>query len=148
MGAATLLSEAGHDERVAALILDSMHAQITVSVGRVLETEHGLPPLPGSWAIIAGVRLRTGVDVTTVDPLRTITRLGDRPVLLLHGALDRIDQPAESADLNAAAGRQAGVPVELHYCEAAGHGGVIDACPTQWADWAIAFLDAARSRGR
>ncbi len=120
-----------------------MHAHITVSIGNGLETEHGHPSLPGSWAIMAGVLLRTGADVTTIDPVGTITRLGDRPVLLIHSTTDVLDRPSESAELNFHAALDAGVPVELHYCQGAKHGEVIDTCPAAWAGWATSFLDGA-----
>lgn len=143
-GAATALAEAGDDPRVRALVLDSMHAAVSAQVGNILETENGHPAWPGSWAIIAGVSLRIGADITGVDPVRTITRVGDRPVLLIHGSADLADRPSESAERNLHAALEAGVPVGLEICPGAGHGKVIDTCPEAWARWAVAFMDAAR----
>jgi hypothetical protein len=147
MGASTVLAEAVTDQRVKALILDSMHAHTLVSIGNVLEAENGHPSLPGSWAIVAGVAIRIGADWTEVDPVRTIVQLGDRPVLLTHGTNDVLDRPAESADFNVQAALGVGVPVELHYCRGATHGAVIDTCPTDWARWVTSFLEGARRRG-
>jgi pimeloyl-ACP methyl ester carboxylesterase len=143
MGAATSLAEAVSDQRVEALILDSMHAELIVSAGNVLETEHGHPAFPGSVAIIAAASLRVGADVTSIDPVRTITQVGDRPVLLIHSTTDVIDRPAESAELNFHAALDAGVAVELHYCPGAVHGKAIDRCPADWSRWANEFLAAA-----
>ncbi len=86
---------------------------------------------------------RLGVDVTSIDPVRTITRMGKRPVLLLHGTADITDRPEQSADVNFHAALAAGVPVELHYCIGARHGLVIDSCPTEWANWANWFFASA-----
>jgi hypothetical protein len=36
-----------------------------------------------------------------------------------------------------------GVPAELHMCPGATHGKVIDTCPTEWGQWAVAFLNRA-----
>lgn len=146
MGGATVLAEAVSDQRVRALILDSMHASALVSIGNGAEAENGQPSLPSSWAVVVGVAIRIGADWTVVDPVRTITRVGDRPVLLIHGTNDVLDRPADSADRNFHAGMDAGVPVELEYCRGATHGAVIDTCPDDWARWAVSFLDGARQR--
>ena len=89
--------------------------------------------------------LRIGADVTSLDPVGTIGRLGDRPVPPTHGSADVVDRPAETAERNMAAALEAGVPVGLEICPGAGHGAVIDTCPTDWARWAVLFMDAARS---
>jgi hypothetical protein len=148
MGAATLLAEAVTDSRIQAFVLDSMHANLDVSVGNVMETEHGYPSVPGAMAILTGVRLRTGGDVTTIDPLKTIVRMGDRPVLLLHSTTDKIDPPVQAAEKNFHAALDAGVPVELNYCKGlttgnGSHGRVIERCPVEWTRWANQFLEAA-----
>jgi pimeloyl-ACP methyl ester carboxylesterase len=142
-GGATALAEAGGDPRVRALVLDSMHATVSAQLGSVLETENSLPAWPGSWAIITGASLRIGADITTVDPQRTITRVGDRPVLLIHGSADLVDRPGESAERNLHAALGAGVAVGLEICPGGGHGTVIDTCPKEWARWAISFMTAA-----
>jgi len=142
-GAATSLAEAAADPRIDALILDSMHANLVDTIGNGLEVENGQPSLPGAWAIAALWSLRVGGDVTSIDPVRMITRLGDRPVLLTHGTDDQIDRPAESVERNLHAAMTAGVPVELHYCPASGHGKTLETCPDEWARWATSFLEGA-----
>ena len=126
MGAAASLAEAVEDPRIDGLILDSMHANLVVASGNILEAEHGHPSLPGSWAIVALTSLRVGGDVTSVDPVAMITRLGDRPVLLTHGTGDQVDRPAESAERDLHAAMAAGVPIELHYCQGSTHGKTLE----------------------
>jgi fermentation-respiration switch protein FrsA (DUF1100 family) len=118
-----------------------MHATIVASFGDGIEVESHLPGYPTTYAAVLAASAKTRHDLPSVDPVRTITQLGDRPVLLLHGAADPLDRPEHSAELNLAAATAAGVPVELHYCPGAGHGQVVDTCPAQWAAWAKAFLD-------
>ena len=146
MGGVTVLAEAVSDPRVRALILDSMHASALVSIGNGVEVENGVPSLPTSWAVVVGVAIRIGADWTVVDPVQTISRVGDRPVLLVHGTNDVLDRPAQSADRNFHAAMDAGVPVELEYCRGATHGAVIDTCPDDWARWTVSFLDGAQQR--
>jgi pimeloyl-ACP methyl ester carboxylesterase len=87
--------------------------------------------------------LRLGLDVSAVDPIRMIGRLGDRPVLLTHGTKDPYNPPAQSADRNFKAAQDADVPVELRYCEGAGHAQVVVKCPREWREWVTTFLDPA-----
>jgi hypothetical protein len=144
-GAATALAEAGDDPRVRALVLDSMHAEVSTQLRRVLETEEPYPPWPTAWAMIMGASLRLGEDLASVDPVRTITRVGDRPVLLIHGAADLVDRPDESAERNLDAALGAGVTIGLQVCPGAEHGEVIDQCPEAWAQWAVSFMKAAQA---
>lgn len=143
-GASTALAEVRTDDRVRALILDSMHSGVELQLGNVIEGERGLPPWPAAAAVIAGASFTLGGDLTSVDPIRTITQVGNRPILLSHGSVDRIDRPTESVERNVAAAIDAGVNVEVHICVGAGHGQVIDVCHDQWAEWVTAFLANAR----
>ena len=81
-----------------------------------------------------------GVDLGSIDPVRNVRLLGQRPVLLLHGTKDVLDRPEESAERTFRAAQEAGVPVTLHYCEGATHGMVIDTCKEEWPVWANDFL--------
>jgi len=144
MGAATVLGAAVADQRIRALILDSMHADIVTSVGNALEEDFGYPGGPAALALMTGVSIRIGGDVTAIDPIRLIGRLGDRPVLLIQGTVDQVDPPAEASDRNFQAALAAGVPAELAYCPGARHGLTVKTCPSQWASWATSFLELAR----
>jgi acetyl esterase/lipase len=141
-GASTALAEARTDDRVRALILDSMHSGVELQLGNVIEGEDGLPPWPAAAAVIAGASSILGGDLTSVDPIRTITQVGARPILLTHGSSDPIDRPSESVERNVAAAIDAGMNVEVHICVGAGHGHVIDVCGPAWAEWVTSFLAA------
>jgi pimeloyl-ACP methyl ester carboxylesterase len=144
-GAATALAEAIDDPRIRALVLDSMHATIERQLASVAATELHVPAWPGVPATILGVSMRLGEDVTSLDPVRTIVRIGGRPVLLTHGTDDEIDRPAESLDVNLAAALDAGIDVRVERCEGAGHGQVVATCGDAWADWVGDFLSEARA---
>jgi len=144
-GAAAALAEAAGDQRVRALILDSMHASIEKQLGNVIVTEKHLPAWPAAWAVVAGISSRLGSSIQTVDPVRTLVQITDRPILLTHGLDDLLDRPSDSLDLNVAAAKGAGVDIEVHTCSGAGHGRVVEVCATDWGDWVRAFLFAAMS---
>jgi pimeloyl-ACP methyl ester carboxylesterase len=142
MGAATAITEARSDPRVQALALDSMHTRLAYQFERRLERA-GHPSYPGTWAIFAGAFIRTGgLDLSEADPMDAIVDLGDRPILLTHGTADDENLPerteAFAADLAAA-----GVPVELQWCEGAGHGLVDETCPDPYAGWVRDFFTRA-----
>jgi dipeptidyl aminopeptidase/acylaminoacyl peptidase len=143
MGGATSVLAAAKDPRIEALILDSMHARVVDVVGRRLEVDAGHPSIPGTPAIIAGIWLRTGINLLDADPISFIPELGTRPLLLIHGTADQNDLPERSAEAVFDEAERAGVPVELHLCEGAPHGLVIDTCPDEWARWSVDFLNRA-----
>ena len=143
MGGAAAAAAAVGDPRIVALLLDSTHASAVQVIGRRLSVEAGHPPYPGAWGIVAGAWLRTGLDIRGVDPVETVPRLGDRPVLLIHGSHDPIDVPAESAERIVEAARAAGVDIRLQYCAGGGHGNLMDHCPEGWGAWAVDFFERA-----
>jgi pimeloyl-ACP methyl ester carboxylesterase len=141
MGGATAVMAAVNDQRIEALILDSTHARVEDLVGRRLEVDEGHPSLPGTPAILLGIWLRTGLNLMDANPINYIPALGHRPLLLIHGTADQQDLPERSVNANYRAAQAAGVPAELHMCEGATHGHVIDTCPADWGRWSVEFLD-------
>ena len=142
MGGATAIGVAGTDERVSAVIVDSTHATLQSAVQARLDRAGYPLSLPGSWGILMGGLLRTGLDMTSADPDRAITRLGDRPVLLLVGGADESVGDDPGGRLRAAA-EKADVPVTLETCPAAGHAELLETCPDDYAAWVLGFLDSA-----
>ena len=142
MGAATALREAATDTRVDAMAIDSAHARLSYTIeARVQRAGH--PAYPGTWAIFLASLLRTGVDYGAADPLDAVPHLGDRPLLILHGDADTANDLQFNAVPLRDAAEAAGVPVELHVCEDAGHGGVLDTCPREYREWLLGFFDRA-----
>ena len=143
MGGGTSALAAASDQRIEALILDSTHAYVANIVERRLEVDSGYPAHPGTSAILAGVWVRTGLDLMDADPARAVAHLGARPLLLVHGAADVHDVPSQSVDVIYAAAQAAGVSVERHLCAGAAHGIVVDTCPHEWGQWVTTFIDRA-----
>jgi pimeloyl-ACP methyl ester carboxylesterase len=119
LGAATAMAEARDDPRVEALALDSMHTRLRYQVEARLQ-HRGHPAYPGTWAIFLGIRFRTGLDVGSIDAADEIGQVADRPILLSHGTADTEDLPARTQEFYDDA-LAAGVSIELHWCEGAGH---------------------------
>ena len=139
MGGATALAEAGRDDRVDGVIVESAHATLaTAAQARLDRSGYPLSTL-GSWAILLGTLIRTGEDVSSVDPVQTVQRLDDRPLLLIHGQTDGSIGPDDAQSILAAA-TDAGSPAELHVCPAAGHGESAEVCAEDYAGWVLGFL--------
>lgn len=139
MGGATSLNEADSDERIDALVIESTHATMA-SAAQARLTKGGYPlSLPGSWAILLGSLLRTGEDISAADPVNAIGRLDGQPVLLVAGDADDTMDPGDPDRLLGAA-REAGSDVELRMCPDAGHAESLEACPEEYRDWVLGFL--------
>jgi uncharacterized protein len=140
MGGATAIAEADRDERVDALIIESTHATLANAAQARLEIAGYPLAMPGSWAILLGSLMRTGEDVSSVDPVQGVQRLDDRPVLLIDGGGDAAIGPG-AADHLLTAATEAGSPAELQVCAEAGHADSDNACPLEYPGWVLGFLE-------
>jgi pimeloyl-ACP methyl ester carboxylesterase len=144
MGGASALNEAVGDQEVDALILDSLHATLSNAIQARLDRQHYPLSLPGAWAILLGGLLRTGQDMSAVDPISLIGRF-DRPVLIIAGGRDDAIGANDPQDLLAAA-RNGRAQADLQVCAPANHGQAVERCRGDYADWVLGFLE--RSLGR
>jgi pimeloyl-ACP methyl ester carboxylesterase len=140
MGGAAALSEAVGDQHVDALILDSTHATLANALQARLEREGYPLSLPGAWSILLGALIRTGQDVSAVDPVQRIAQY-HRPVLIIVGGQDDQIGPTDGQDLLAAANRGGTPSAELEVCDDAGHGQAIQSCGGAYGDWVLGFLE-------
>jgi pimeloyl-ACP methyl ester carboxylesterase len=149
MGAVAAVAEARADTRVEALALDSMHTRTRYQVEQRL-IHGGHPPYPGTWAIFLAARLRAGVDLGSIDAEDAIPDLVRLPVLLSHGTADTEDLPDRTQAFYDEA-RAAGVDIELHWCEGAGHnaeaGMPVWVCRDDFAAWMLAFFSRTLAAG-
>jgi pimeloyl-ACP methyl ester carboxylesterase len=140
MGGAAALAEAIADEDVDALILDSTHATLADALQARLERQGYPLSLPGAWSILLGALIRTGQDISVVDPVQRIA-VYDRPVLIIVGEQDDVIGPTDGQDLLAAAREGGRASAELRVCKSAGHGGAIHSCSGAYRDWVLGFLE-------
>jgi pimeloyl-ACP methyl ester carboxylesterase len=147
MGAVTALAESLQDPRVEALALDSMHTRMRFQIEARLE-QAGHPAYPGTWATFLGARLRTGVDIGSIDAQDEVSAMRSIPVLLTHGTADTQDLPERTQafyeELQAR-----GIPAELHWCEGSGHtapaGMPAEVCRDAFGGWVRDFFTTALS---
>ena len=140
MGGASALAEADQDERIDAVIAESTHAALANAAQARLDASGYPLSMPGSWAILLGTLIRTGEDVSAVDPVQTVERLDDRPLLLIHAGNDGSIGPDDAESMLAAA-EAAGSPTELDICPNAAHAESLDTCPGDYPGWVLGFLE-------
>jgi pimeloyl-ACP methyl ester carboxylesterase len=148
LGAATALSEVVGDDRIEAVVLDSMHTRLRYQVEARVEQEFHQPAYPATWAVLAGASLMAGVDVNAADADDVVARYDRRPMLLIHGTADTQDLPARTQAFFE--GLQArGVPVELRWCDDSGHnaeaGMPAEVCADDYGQWLRDFFSRAMS---
>jgi pimeloyl-ACP methyl ester carboxylesterase len=140
MGGAAALGEAIADQHVDALILDSTHATLANALQARLERQGYPLALPGAWSILLGALIRTGQDISAVDPVQRIG-LYDRPVLIIVGRQDDEIGPTDGQDLLAAARDGNSPSAELKVCDGADHGAALETCSGRYGDWVLGFLE-------
>lgn len=146
MGGASALAAADRDERIDALIVESTHATLANAIQARLDVAGYPLSIPGSWAILLGSLFRTGEDASSVDPVLSISRLEERPVLLVYGGADDSIGPTDAEDMEAAAA-EAGSDVQLYVCAAAGHDRSLEACAEDYPGWVLGFLERVLAPG-
>ncbi len=87
MGAATELLTAPDHPEMQAVIADSVFADLPALLDKELPKSSGLPVFfnPG---VVLSEQLLFGIDLNNTKPERAMSRLGNRPVLLIHSATD------------------------------------------------------------
>ena len=144
-GGAAVIDEAASDPRVAAVILDSIHATLANALQARLARD-GFPlSLPAAWSILLGGLLRTGEDMSSADPIQAIGRYGERPLLIIAAGNDDAVGPNDATDLLAAA-RADGAHAELQTCPGARHAKSIESCGSEYAGWVLDFLGRSMSQ--
>lgn len=149
-GAAAALELSRTDDRIDALIVDSIHARAANPIEQRIGPEGvkrlGLAAPPAwlsAWLAEVGIWVRTGSWPGDADPIDAIPDLGTRPLAIIYGTADTTDLPDRNALVLFAAAQAASVPVEIHVCDGAKHGQVVKTCPTEYRTWVRSFLERA-----
>lgn len=119
MGAAVAIMASARNTDVEALVLDGSFATHRGVVEYNFQRTFHLPPAP--FALLADYILwwRAGYRFHQVEPLREISLISPRPILIIHGGKDSIVDPKDAALLYAAAKD----PKELWFLPDADHCG-------------------------
>lgn len=140
MGGAAAIGVAADDERVAAVVTDSAFAQVdTVIVGGLRERYvRNRLARPLAWLVLLGMGWQAGSSMSSADPLRVVSRVAPRALLLIHGARD----PYVPMDSIFRLYRTAGAPKELWVVPEAAHREAATLRPQEYWARALAFFAA------
>lgn len=125
MGGAVSIMTAADDLRIQAVATLGAFASLDRAVWQRCKRHFGPFGPIAKWAMtnIGFVKRWYPVDFSRVSPINAVTRITPRPLLLLHGAKDKIVNLADARDLYGAAG----YPKELHILTESQHGIMPDA---------------------
>ncbi len=93
MGGATALLAAAEEPRIRAIVTDSAYASLTDMIRPGIRTFIGPLALPLAPLIVRYAETLLGVRAGEIRPEQAAARLGDRPILVIHGADDALTHP-------------------------------------------------------
>jgi uncharacterized protein len=129
MGAAIAILAAAEDTRIAAVLADSPFARLRWAVAEVARVQ-GYPPVIAPAMAYVGCRTiarRFGYPMKAFDPIEAVASISPRPLLLIHGADDKL----VSAENSRRIFERAGEPKELWILDGLGHcKGLDEVCDT------------------
>jgi fermentation-respiration switch protein FrsA (DUF1100 family) len=98
MGAAIALQNAAIDPRIAFCVADCSFSDLTMLLRYRLKVEYRLPFFPAMQLADLFVRLRTGMKLKDISPLRDVSNI-EAPVFFIHGMDDLYILPQMSIDM-------------------------------------------------
>jgi uncharacterized protein len=103
MGGSVSISVAATDKRVRGVVSDSAFADPTAVIGDRVKSLLRIPSSVLVWPVLLIHSRRTGARFTDFSPVAAIPLIGPRPVLIIHGTLDKAVPVSHAERLFAAA---------------------------------------------
>jgi uncharacterized protein len=141
MGASVAIMAAARDTRITAIVADSPFAAQRNPISRRVQQTRQISWFGQPILFFADHFLHwlLGYRFHDVEPIRDITQLGDRPILLIHGMDDSVIDPADTESLyKAAVG-----PKEAWLLDGVEHCGAYFADRPYYVRRVLEFFDAA-----
>jgi dipeptidyl aminopeptidase/acylaminoacyl peptidase len=133
MGGAVSIMAAARDPRVAAVVADSPFASQRQVLRRWFRRNLKLPTYP----LVRLMEEFLPYEIEQVEPIREVARIAPRALMLIHGALDAVTNPQDSAALYEAAGE----PKVMWALPSVGHCDAYFVDRTAYAERVSAFLE-------
>lgn len=138
MGGAVALMVSAKDERIGAVVVDSVHANLEESLGHHIRLLYRLPEIPFLFFISSAYRTWFGVWPRHMSPLHTIRHTSPRPVMLIAGDNDPRIPVKQTRRLFEAASK----PKELWLVQGAGHLEALSREPETYRSRLTVFFDS------
>ena len=98
MGASVAIMAAEEEPAITAVVADSPFADLTTYLKGNLSAWTDLPAIPFNRTVLTILPVLTGLNPDEVSPLQNVSKLGTRPLLLIHGTADA-DIPIHDSEL-------------------------------------------------
>jgi uncharacterized protein len=141
MGAATALMAAELEPKIKAVVSDSSYADLNDMVQPGLRTFVGRPAIFFAPLIMRWAEQMVGMKAGAVHPEASAAKLGERPLLVIHGADDQLTDPGSAPRIFAAASG----PRELWVVPDCGHARAPEVAHEEYKERVIAFFVNALS---
>ncbi len=138
MGGAVAIMVAARDERLKAVVVDSVYPDLEASIAHHLRLLYRLPRVPFLWFASSAYRLRFGVWPRHVSPLHMMSHISPRAVLVINGKHDP-RMPVEGA---MALFEAAKPPKDLWIIEGTEHLGGFQTDPEAYLKRLLGFFDS------
>jgi alpha-beta hydrolase superfamily lysophospholipase len=117
MGGATAIIAAADEQRIMAVAAHGAYASLDRALIQRCRRHFGPLASVAAWAIRAIGERWLPVPSSEVSPMNAVSQIAPRPLLLLHGRMDRVVHPSDAQDLHDAAGS----PKTLNILPRSGH---------------------------
>lgn len=119
-GAAALIQAAAQDKRIKILVVDSSFAEIDTMANKILDRLLVVPFFVRKPIIEMGLAMASldlGFNIQRSSPLKSISRLKNQPILIIHAKKDNLIPCTESEKLYESASN----PKQIYLVDSSGH---------------------------
>ena len=138
MGAATTMITAGMTPEIKAVVMDSGYADLVDILEVQVPRESGLPPV-FTFGILRMLRVLYGINLYSVRPVESVSRMLDRHIFIIHGEADSLVPVEHAKRLFALKANQPGNEVWL--LPGVGHVDAYQSEPEEYISRVVAFFD-------
>lgn len=138
MGAATTMVTAATTPEIRAVVIDSGYADLVGILDVQVPKESGLPPI-FTFGILAMTRLMYGIDVSSIRPIDSVARMGDRHIFVIHAEADTLVPVEHAKRIFAVKASQPGN--ELWLLPGVHHVDAFQSAPDEYIRRVVAFFD-------
>ncbi len=137
MGASTVIRAAAHIPTVKAVIAQAAFTSLEDNLVHGIRALLNLPPFPFAPLVVWFGERAAQVDIAQVRPIDEIDDISPRPILIVHGELDKIIPVDNARQLYQAAND----PKYIYIVPSAGHGGFLQMDGHNFEQVLVDFLD-------
>jgi dipeptidyl aminopeptidase/acylaminoacyl peptidase len=138
MGGATTMVTAGTTPEIKAIVIDSGYADLVDILDVQIPRESGLPPI-FTFGILSMARVLHGINLYSIKPVDSVSRLEDRHIFIIHGEADSLVPVEHARRIFSVIEDQPGN--EIWLLPGVGHVDAYQSAPDEYIRRVVAFFD-------